>query len=51
VSAPASGQTTGKPFCITGINEHPPCVETWAGGDNGGATWQGVTGKTIDIVM
>jgi len=51
VSAPASGQTTGKPFCITGINEHPPCVETWAGGDNGGATWQGVTGKTIDVIM
>lgn len=51
VSAPASGTTTGKPFCVTGLNEHPPCVATWAGGNNGGATWQGVTAKTIDIVM
>jgi hypothetical protein len=51
VAAPASGQTTGKPFCITGINEHPPCVATWAGGDNGGATWSGVTSTTIKIIM
>jgi len=51
VSAPASGSTTGKPFCITGINEHPPCVATWAGGDNGGATWQGVTSTAIKVIM
>ena len=51
VAAPASGSTTGKPFCLTGLNEHPPCVATWAGGDNGGATWPGVTSTTIKVVM
>lgn len=49
--APASGSATGKPFCVTGLNDHPPCVATWAGGSNGGATWQGVTASTITIVM
>lgn len=47
----ASGQTTSKPFCISGLNEHPPCVPTWVGGDNGGATWQGVTATTIKVIM
>ena len=47
----ASGQTTGKLFCVTGINEHPPCAPQWAGGDNGGATWAGVTGSTIKVVL
>ncbi len=51
VTPPASGTTTGKPFCITGLNEHPPCVATWAGGDNGGATWAGVTSTTIKVIM
>jgi len=51
VQAPASGQTTGRPFCVSGLLEHPPCVATWAGGDNGGATWQGVSAKTITVVM
>ena len=51
VAAPASGTTTGKPFCVTGINEHPPCTTTWAGGDNGGATWSGVTATTIKVIM
>jgi hypothetical protein len=48
---PASGQTTGKSFCITGLLEHPPCVAQWAGGSNGGATWQGVTATTISVIM
>ena len=51
VSTAASGSTTAKPFCITVLNEHPPCVGTWAGGDNGGATWPGVTAKTIRVIM
>ena len=51
VHAPASGTTTGKPFCISGLNEHPPCVATWAGGDNGGATSMGVTGTTVSVIM
>lgn len=28
----------------------PPCVPKWAGGNNGGATFQGVTADTIKIV-
>jgi hypothetical protein len=47
----ASGTSTGKPFCISGLMEHPPCIAQWAGGNNGGATWQGVTATTIKIVM
>jgi hypothetical protein len=48
---PASGTSTGKPFCVTGLLEHPPCVPTWAGGSNGGATWAGVTADTVTVVM
>ena len=51
VSNAASGSTTGKPFCVTGLLEHTPCVGQWAGGSNGGSTWQGVTDKTITLVM
>jgi hypothetical protein len=28
----------------------PPCIPKWAGGDNGGSTYQGVTKDTIKIV-
>jgi hypothetical protein len=48
---PASGTTTGKPFCVVGLLEHPPCVATWAGGSNGGATWPGVTATSVTVVM
>ena len=51
VSAPATGSSTGKAFCVTGLLEHPPCIAQWAGGSNGGSTWQGVTDKTIKVVM
>ncbi len=51
VAPPASGSSTGKAFCIKGLLEHPPCVAAWSGGDNGGATWQGVTATTIKVVM
>jgi hypothetical protein len=51
VQPPASGSTTGKSFCVTGLLEHPPCVAQWAGGSNGGATWQGVTDKTIKVLF
>ena len=47
----ASGSTTGEKFCITGLADHLPCVPKWAGGDNGGATWQGVTANKVTIVM
>src|SRR3954447_12475155 len=47
----ASGSTTGQKFCITGLADHLPCVPKWAGGDNGGATWPGVTGNKVTIVM
>ena len=50
-SAPASGTTTGKSVCVSGLLEHPPCVAQWAGGDNGGATWQGVTDTSVTVVM
>ncbi|MDQ1695111.1 MAG: hypothetical protein QOJ03_464 [Frankiaceae bacterium] len=48
---PASGSTTGKAFCVVGLAEHPPCIQQWAGGSNGGATWQGVTATTVTVVM
>jgi hypothetical protein len=51
VAPPASGTTTGRPFCVTGLLEHPPCVAEWAGGSNGGATWSGVTATSVTIVM
>jgi hypothetical protein len=51
VAPPASGSTTGKPYCVTGLLEHPPCVSTWAGGSNGGATWSGVTSDSVTVVM
>ena len=51
VAAPATGSSTGKPYCVTGLLEHSPCIAQWAGGDNGGATWQGVTAKTVTVVM
>lgn len=50
--ATATGTTgRGKPFCVTGLLEHPPCTPRWAGGGNGGATWPGVTAKTVTVVM
>jgi hypothetical protein len=51
VLGPVTGPTTGKPFCLGGLAEHPPCVGQWAGGSNGGATWQGVTATSIRILM
>jgi len=47
----ASGSTTGQKFCITGLADHLPCVPKWAGGDNGGATWPGVTANKVTILM
>lgn len=29
----------------------PPCVPKWEGGDNGGATYPGVTGDTIKVLL
>jgi hypothetical protein len=47
----ASGQTTSGKACITGLTEHLPCAPKWAGGDNGSATWPGVTATQITVVM
>jgi hypothetical protein len=47
----ASGTTAGGQLCVTGLTEHLPCVPKWAGGNNGGATWAGVTDKQVTIVM
>jgi hypothetical protein len=49
--ATGGGSTSSKPFCITGLVEHPPCVATWTGTNNGGATSMGVTGSTIKVIM
>ena len=29
----------------------PPCAPKWEGGDNGGATWQGVTADTVTVAV
>src|SRR5947209_6894433 len=47
----ASGATTGGKACITGLTEHFPCAPKWAGGNNGGATWPGVTANQVTVVM
>jgi hypothetical protein len=47
----ASGTSSGGTFCVTGLTEHFPCVPKWAGGNNGGATWAGVTDKQVTVVM
>src|SRR5947209_16240240 len=50
-AALASGQTNGQKFCISGLLDHLPCMAKWAGGNNSGATWSGVTGSTVTVVM
>ncbi|MBV9870512.1 MAG: hypothetical protein JO214_07805, partial [Frankiaceae bacterium] len=49
-SQPQTGFGSGN-FCISGLIEHTPCVRKWYGGPNGGATTQGVTGKSIKVLM
>lgn len=34
-----------------GVVSAPPCQPAWTGGDNGGATYQGVTAKKITVVF
>ena len=41
----------GAAHCVTGLTNPPPCVATWQGGSNGGATSSGVTGDAISVVM
>ncbi|HVV75758.1 MAG TPA: hypothetical protein VHC43_06945 [Mycobacteriales bacterium] len=52
-TAPAAGSTAhcvGKfQFAVAGFEAAPPCQPVFAG-NNGGATFKGVTGKTIEIV-
>jgi hypothetical protein len=51
-----SGTTAGGYPCTSGVRQVPfsqyadPCVAKYVGG-NGGATWNGVTGDTIKIVI
>jgi hypothetical protein len=40
----------GKQFALAGFVAAPPCQPTFAGGDNGGATYAGVTRTQITIV-
>lgn len=51
LSAPDCDRATGSLMMFTKF--HPlPCVPLWApGGDNGGATWRGVTADTITVVV
>ena len=49
---PTAGDTS---HCVNGrqfgdLTTAPPCVPKWTGGDNGGATYQGVTANSIEIV-
>ncbi|HWB68116.1 MAG TPA: hypothetical protein VG708_14940 [Mycobacteriales bacterium] len=39
----------GKQFAVAGFAAAPPCQPTWSG-NNGGATYQGVTAKQITVV-
>lgn len=46
---PATGRLA---LPTSGSVAYPPnCVALWPGGDNGGATWNGVTGDTITIAI
>jgi hypothetical protein len=50
------GVTVGGVPCASGVRQIPysqyaaPCVSKWSG-NNGGATWNGVTGNTITIAV
>lgn len=48
---PAGTAKAGGPHCVTGLLNPPPCVQTWPGGSNGGATSPGVTGDEITVLM
>src|SRR5205823_3010492 len=49
-----SGDTShcrnGKQFALAGFVAAPPCQPTFSGGDNGGATYPGVTKSQITVV-
>jgi hypothetical protein len=52
-AGPAAGTDTRH--CVNGrqfgdLTTAPPCVPRWPGGNNGGATYQGVTADRIEIV-
>ena len=47
----AAAAKAGGPHCVTGLLNPPPCVQTWPGGSNGGATSPGVTGDEITVLM
>lgn len=50
----AGGDTShcrdGKQFALAGFVAAPPCQPTFTGGDNGGATYPGVTKTSISVV-
>ena len=52
-SHPIGGDTH---HCVNGLQfgglvVAPPCAPTWGGGDNGGATSQGVTRTSVEVVL
>lgn len=53
-SATSAGDTRhcshGKQFALAGFAAAPPCQPVWSGGDNGGATYPGVTGDRVTVV-
>ncbi len=54
---PGTGRTGGDiHHCVNGrqfggLMIAPPCAPSWGGGDNGGATSQGVTRTSIEVVL
>jgi hypothetical protein len=54
---PGTGRAGGDTrHCVGGLQfggllVAPPCAPTWGGGDNGGATSQGVTRTSIEVVL
>lgn len=50
-TVPRPGAKAAGLHCVSGLIDPPPCVTTWTGGPNGGATSPGVTGETITVLM
>lgn len=48
---PGAAAGASAPHCVTGLLNPPPCVATWPGGSNGGATSVGVTDDAITVLM
>jgi hypothetical protein len=51
VRQPRQRRCVGTPLRQTEDPQSPPCVASWSGGDNGGATSKGVTGDEIRVAV